>query len=161
LTGEASALAGTFEETKVSTISLHGLDQSDNLCKRFAHLASTYFERPDEARSPGATVPLENLFRILQMFRYNAFSDEKRSGILALQTPVDRQTITIDGESWHKKIEAALRDSLSYVFNDTSQEQAIEQIQSALRWLATNVDAPSPHVLNRTKCFMDRLSSDL
>jgi hypothetical protein len=145
----------------VSTISLHGLDQSNELCKRFAYLASTYFEKPEEARSPGATVPLENLFRILQMLRYDSFSDERRSGVLVLQATVDQQTISIKGENWHKKIEAALRDALKDVFNDVSEEQAIEQIQSALRWLATNINEPSHHVLTRSKIVMDRLSNDL
>jgi hypothetical protein len=145
----------------VSTISLHGLDQSNELCKRFAYLASTYFERPNEARVPGAMVPLENLFRILQMLRYESFSDERRSGVLALQAQVDQQTINIKGEDWHKKIESALRDAIRDVFCDVPQEQAIEQIQSALRWLATNTDEPPSRVLTRSKTFMDRLSTEL
>jgi hypothetical protein len=68
----------------VSTISLHHQDFSDALYRRFAMLASAYFDQPAEAKKPGAAVPLENLFRLLQMYKYNAFADERRSGVLAL-----------------------------------------------------------------------------
>lgn len=145
----------------MSTISLSGLDQSDFLCKRFAYLASSYFDRPEEARTPGATVPLENLFRLLQMFRYKAFADERRSGILAIQAPVDQHTIGINGENWHTKIESALRGALNDTFAGIPDEQAIAEIQSALRWLATNSDHPTEPILDRSKSFLDQLTARL
>ena len=66
----------------MSIISSFETDKSGLLYKRFATLASSYFDRPAVAKSPSAQVPLENLFRLLEMYRYDSFSDESRRGVL-------------------------------------------------------------------------------
>jgi hypothetical protein len=60
----------------MSIISSYDVDSSAALTKRFAALATTYVDDPTVAKSDTAKVPLENLFRILEMFRYDAFADE-------------------------------------------------------------------------------------
>ena len=145
----------------MSTISLIESDQSDRLAKRFADLASSYFDNREEARSPAATVPLENLFRILQMFRYNAFSDEPRSGILELEGFGDRGSYASTDEIWHKKIENALSDALGSVFAGTPKATAVEEIQRTLTWLATDIDAPALDAQARSKAFLERFVAAL
>lgn len=145
----------------MSTISLHQPDHSDALCRRFAFLASSYFEAPDKARVPAAKVPLENLFRLLQMYRYSAFSDERRSGVLALQSSDSYLHTRADEENWHKRIESAMGNALSATFGSTPKDLAIEQIQSSLRWLATAADTPSADIRTRSKAFLDRLTASL
>jgi hypothetical protein len=145
----------------MSTISLQPLEHSALLCKRFAILASSYFDAPEQATAPAARVPLENLFRILQMFRYDAFSDERRSGVLAISSAPEHPTLQLDDENWHEKIESALGHALSNAFAGISKEDAIHQIQTSLRWLATNKEPPPVDTRIRTKSFLDHLTADL
>lgn len=145
----------------MSTISLRHRDQSDVLCRRFAHLASTYLDMPEQARKAEAQVPLENLFRLLQMFRYEAFSDPARSGILALRSITPPEPYVAE-KPWHTEIEAALNAALIEVFGpNVSKDAAIDQIQTSLRWLATSGEPPPDDVRDRSKAFMSKLISAL
>ena len=145
----------------MSTMSLLGLDQSDRLAKRFASLASAYLEMPAEAQTPAAKIPLENLFRLLQMFRYDAFSDEPRSGVLEL-TPLRDHTEQLALETdWHTHIGAALEAAFGDVFHGASKDDAVGEVQSALTWLVTNTNEPSESVRNRAKAFFERFATSL
>jgi hypothetical protein len=145
----------------MSTISLQPLEHSVLLCRRFATLASSYFDDPEQASAPAARVPLENLFRILQMFRYDAFSDERRSGVLAIGSAPEHPVLQLNDENWHTKIQSALGNALSNSFAGIPKEDAIHQIQTSLRWLATNEDAPPVGARSRSKSFLDHLTADL
>lgn len=145
----------------MSTLSLIDVNQSDRLARRFACLAATYFDKPDEAKAPAARIPLENLFRILQMLRYDSFSDEPRSGILDLQGLSPQSPWTVTEDHWHDKIKKALNDSLNAVFSGVDRDEAIDQIQSVLRWLATREVAPPAEVLAKAKQFFERLDGAL
>jgi hypothetical protein len=140
----------------VSTMSLFDVGQSDRLARRFAHLTSTYLDHPDEAQTPAAKVPIENVFRLLQMLRYNAFADERRSGVLELQSFGDRSEVPTFEDQWHDKIQAALGGALSDVFGETPREQAVRELEASLTWLATNTNEPTGDVRARTKSFLQR-----
>lgn len=145
----------------MSTLSLIDVDQSDRLAKRFARLASIYFDKPDEARGAAARIPLENLFRILQMLKYDAFSDEPRSGILDLQGLSPQGVSTVPEDHWHDRIKKALNDSIDAAFSGTNKNEAIDQIQSVLRWLATTKDLPPDEIRAKAKNFFERLDAAL
>ena len=124
----------------MSIISVYETDKSDFLYRRFATLASSYLDKPETAREPSAKVPLENLFRLLEMFRYDAFSDERRSGVLAVDN-VDINVATHPAEeAWHTKIEKALNHAMSNVYGNTSKEEAIRELEGVLSWLAVDGD---------------------
>src|SRR3546814_3182314 len=61
--------------SSMSIISLFPSDHSDLLCKRYAAAVSHYFDHPSAAQEPVAQVPLENVFRVLEMR-----SEERRVG---------------------------------------------------------------------------------
>lgn len=141
----------------MSTLSLLEKGGSDRLAKRFAHLASSYIDHPTEAKTSAAQIPLENLFRILQMYRYDAFSDERRSGVLELKSFEENGTDSrYDEDQWHQKIERALSHALTQTFGELSKEEAIQEIQTTLTWLATNKNIPSSQVRARVKTFLDK-----
>jgi hypothetical protein len=144
----------------MSTISLHTRDSSDELCRRFAVIAAEYLDRPEQARSYAAQVPLENLFRLLQMYRYDAFADEQRSGVLAQQGETDLYARP-DDEEWHSKIESAVKQSLTMSFGEIPKEQAIAELQITLRWLASVGSEPSPDIRTRSKAFFSGLGAAL
>jgi len=145
----------------MSTVSFLHPDRSESLAKRFAYLASTYFDHPEEAKDPAAKIPLENLFRMLQMFRYDAYSDEPRSGVLELRGLEQQSTATAIDELWHQQIESALKKALAQAFGDTPKGQAIEEIQSVLAWLAIDGVAPPDAARARSRQFLERFLAAL
>ena len=111
-------------------------DYSTTLAKRFAALATSYLDNPGVAKTPVAKVPLENLFRLSEMFRYGAFADERRHGVLAIEgVGGDKFPRLHSVSDWHTGIETALRQALTDAFGASSSE-AIDELQSGLRNLA-------------------------
>ena len=145
----------------MATISLHTTDTSDALCRRFAIMATEFIDQPASARTDEARVPLENLFRILQMFRYDAFADERRSGILELQENAEHTSIRVEDEDWHVRIQSALNAALQSAFEGTPRENAVHELQSTLRWLATASAEPTGDAQARSKQFFQKLGADL
>lgn len=145
----------------MSVISLRQVDRSDLLCKRYASLVSSYIDHPEHGRTTTARVPLENLFRVLQMLRYEAFSDERRNGVLALEGFPPNVSLFVADEQWHEKIQQALTDALSDAFANTEKEEAISEVESTLRWLASGSPAPSTEAVAKSKRFFGRLLADL
>lgn len=143
----------------MSIISTQDSDKSNFLCKRFASLASTYFDDPEEAKNATAKVPLENLFRVLEMFRNDTFSDESRIGVLALEGQSPHSLNIHKEDSWHIEIKKAVHESIVSTFGPaTSQTDAVEELQSALRGLAVRSEAAAPEVAARAKNFFTQLS---
>lgn len=130
-------------------------DQSGPLAKRFAQLAAGYFDQLEAARKPDAKIPLENLFRLLEMFRYDAFADEPSGGIVNL----DQQEIPLElqgHEAWHTEIRRALAEAIAASFGGIPKEQAIREAQSVLRWLAYDRDLPPAEAVTTTRNFLTR-----
>lgn len=132
----------------MSIISSNEIDHSVGLAKRFAALATSYLDDPAAAKSTRAQVPLENLFRILEMFRYDAFDDEDRGGVLALEG-FDKQPqprLVAVHSPWHSPIETALNDALKAAFDlgQVTKEDAINQLQDGLRGLAKEGQVVKP-----------------
>jgi hypothetical protein len=145
----------------MSTMSLLAVDHSDRLARRFAAQASSFIERPDEAQSDAAKIPLENLFRLLQMFKYDAFSDEPRSGVLEFRPLTDQREFVALENEWQAHILAALRKAIQEVFGELPKEHAVNEVQSALTWLATNSNEPPVEVRDRAKAFFNSFVQSL
>ncbi|HEV8334708.1 MAG TPA: hypothetical protein VGQ22_25015 [Steroidobacteraceae bacterium] len=145
----------------MTTLSLLGLDHSDRLAKRFATLTSAYLDMPAEAQSDAAKIPIENLFRLLQMFRYDAFGDEPRSGVLQFGPLRDLGSRPLAENEWHKDISSALKTALDDVFHGKPRDEAVLEIQSALSWLVTNANKPTEDVRLRAKAFLSKFATSL
>lgn len=121
----------------MSITSRYEIDHSSSLAKRFAGLATSYMDDPTAAKNPDARVPLENLFRILEMYRYDAFEDEERSGVLALEgfdSPLP--IVRVEQGSWHITILGALEKARQAVFPVETKAVAIQQLEDGLRQLS-------------------------
>jgi hypothetical protein len=123
----------------MSLISKYESDHSADLAKRFAALTASYLNDPVAAQSNMAKIPLENLYRILEMYRYDAFEDETRGGVLALKgfdAPTTYRLPTTN--SWQTSIVSALDQALQSAFDlaTTSKETAIGELQEGLRQLS-------------------------
>lgn len=135
-------------------------DNSDLLARRFAELATKYFDDPSSAQGATAEIALENLFRILEVFRYRAYSDENRKGILAMgKASLTRPSLT-NVHPWHTKIENALAQSLNEVYHDEEESFAIMRLQNALRDV-TEVKEPKGGMFAREKSFFKSFEAAL
>lgn len=134
-------------------------DRSDVVCKIYAEQALELLNKGPGAASPAAGVPLANLFRLFEMYRYDAFEDERRSGVLAIAdgdgTPPNQP------EPWYKRIKGALDKAASTVFGKSPKEEIVDELQVMLRKLASSeVNAATPG-LEKHKAFYKEFSSAL
>ncbi len=144
----------------MSILSVYETDKSDLLYKRFAFLASSYLDKPSEAKTPTAQIPLENLFRLLEMFRYDAFSDESRRGILAVGNINDHIITGSVKDCWHTNVKNALRNAMDSVFDQIPKEEAINELEQTLRRLADNCDIEEVN-RNKAKSFFTNFIKEL
>lgn len=144
----------------MSILSVYETDKSDLLYKRFAFLASSYLDQPSEAKTPTAQIPLENLFRLLEMFRYDAFSDESRRGILAVGNINDHIVTSSVKDCWHTNVENALHNAMDSVFGQIPKEEAINELEQTLRWLAADGDIKETS-RNKAKIFFTKFIEEL
>jgi hypothetical protein len=147
----------------MSIVSIQSEDKSNFLCKRFASLATSYFDQPSAARSASAQVPLENLFRVLEMFRNDTFSDESRKGVLAFESPGHQIFGTTRDDTWYTNIQKAVQQSIVTTFgNNADQNEAAGELQRTLRWLVVDGDLPDKDAaVTRAKTFFMQLSGAL
>lgn len=141
----------------MSVISHPEIDYSNALCKRFAALTSTYLADPVQAKSAAAKVPLENVYRILEMYRYEAFADESRGGVLAMGDIAGGAAMS-SSDLWHTEIEEALKVAMADAYGATPKTQAIQDLQDTLRDLAGgNIDVADPqHRIEKAQRFFTK-----
>ncbi len=133
----------------MSIISMRGADKSDILYRRFASLVATYLSKPEAAKTPTAQIPLENLYRLFEMFRHDAFADADQ---ISLQAQ----------EEWHIKIKRALGNALGVVYKGYSKDEAIDKIEAALKGLvAASAENSGLDLRARAKVFFRLFAEEL
>ena len=139
--------------------SSYEIEDSSQLAKRFASLAASYIDNPAIGSSDIAKIPLENLFRLLEMFRHDAFADETRLGVLALDR-FNQRFSPQTARAWHTPIVIALNKALSESFAQINKTNAIEEIQSNLREIAHGNNLP-PDEANKMRTFLSVFQTTL
>jgi hypothetical protein len=96
------------------------------------------------------------------MFRYNAFADESRRGVLAIEGFNQRFTpLAKDGSSWHSGISIALEKAVITAFGTASKDEAIDAVQDGLRGLALTGMLPDSQVKKKVKHFLSTFETSL
>lgn len=145
----------------MSIISSFHVDDSAALAKQFASLTAAYIDNPPDTKAdPAALVPLENVFRLLEMFRYDAFGDESRGGVLAMDTQDQMYQMQFETKPWHEHILQALQIALLQAYGAQPKEAAIEELQGGLRDLVKS-HSVSQAVANRAKTFLSAFGAQL
>jgi len=106
-------------------------DNSSARYKRFAQLAYTCADQPKIARQSANQIPLESLFRLLEMYRFDAYKDEVHSGVLALRSSAEYGHHPL-AKSWHESIKQALDEAIQNTFDDKSKEEAVRALETIL-----------------------------
>jgi len=144
----------------MSIISVYEADKSDLMYKRFASLASSYLDMPENAKSSTAQIPLENLFRLLEMYKYDAFSDESRTGILAVKNNKDRIVMRSASIPWQTKVVEVLDSAISEIFKGTKKDEAVDDLEETLRLLSSSNEIDDGRK-RRARGFFNKLAEEL
>jgi hypothetical protein len=145
----------------MSITSSFRVDDSTALAKQFASKAAGYIDNPpDTEADPAALVPLENVFRLLEMFRYDAFADESREGVLAMNAPDQIYRMRVQTKPWHELIAQALQVALQQAYAGQPKEAAIDELQGGIRELVGHRPL-DPKVAIRAKKFFSELHGQL
>jgi len=144
----------------MSIISTYKSDNSDAMYKRFASLASIYLDSPDLVTQPSTHIPLENIYRLLEMYRYDAFSDESRAGILVTSSAGKRVSIPSIDKPWQVNIVNALNSATADIYKDLDKELVVDDLEETLRLLSTNEKA-EPGGKTRAKEFFKKFIEGL
>lgn len=146
----------------MSIASSYEFDNSAAVAKRFASLALGYFDNPSVAKDATAHVSLENLYRMLEMFRYGSFDDESRRGVLALQGIENKHKYPLSSSPWHAFIEGALERAVNVSFgNNIQKDAAIDELEGSLRWLITGANGPDDATLKRARAFFQTFEENI
>lgn len=81
-----------------------------------------------------AQIPLENLYRLLEMYRFDAFADDNHSGVLDLDN-VDH--MIAEDNPWHTDIKSALTNAFNHAFGKYS-EDVIDEMEDVLTQISLN-----------------------
>lgn len=139
----------------MSIISIHSSDNSNSVAKEFASIVADYMDDNDNAAAQKSMVPLENLYRLLEMFRCDSYADEPRSGVLVLGDHEPKAALERKPGYWNDKITVALRGSLSEVYPGTPKDQALDQLQDCIRTVAKGLPLPQAQS-QRAQVFFNR-----
>jgi len=116
---------------------------------------------PIAAREPVARVPLENLFRILEMYRYDAFEDEERNGVLALEgfnSPIP--IVRAEQSSWYTEVLGALEKARQDVFPAEAKDEVVQRLEDGLRQLSHNGRIEDP-LADRVRGFFTTFAASI
>jgi hypothetical protein len=106
-------------------------DNSSARYKRFAQMAYTCAIEPKSTKKYDNQIPLESLFRLLEMYRYNAFKDDAHSGVLALRSASEIRHHPV-ANAWHLSIKQALDETFNEVFEGKSKDEAVRELETIL-----------------------------
>lgn len=144
----------------MSIMSVYEDDKSNSMYKRYAFLTFGYLNKPETVKVSTAQIPLENLFRLLEMYKYDAFSDESRMGILAIKNNKDRIVMRHTSIPWQTKVVDVLDSAVLEIFKDFGKEGAVDDLEETLRLLSSS-DEIEEDKRNRARGFFHKLAEEL
>ncbi len=146
----------------MSIMSLQRTGDSGLTYKLFSSLISTYIDSRESTKKSMMLIPLGNIFRLLEMYRYDAFTDRSQTSVLATNNFDD-----IDyhyDNTWHIPIKEALSKALTetYGISNSKKEEvaAILEIEQILRSLSSDFQIEEERT-NRAKIFFENFSKSL
>lgn len=147
----------------MTLISRHGEDDTKIVARRFAMLAMSYLDDPRKAKSRTAKIPIQNIYRLLEMYRYDAFADEGRRGVLALdRLSGDAQTHVLpSAPKWHVEIKVALQSAVEATYAaKQATRAAIDEVEGDLQALATDGALPAERA-TKVRSFLKKFETSL
>ncbi len=146
----------------MSLITMIELDDSKTLCGLLATKTLECLNRvPHPTPAETELVMLTNIFRILQMYRYDTFSDYSPQGILDAIESDTRLPVAGVPKPWFVDVKQALDAALQSVnAANKPKERVIEDVQGVLTEIAEG-NQPDPLLAGQAKQFFQEFSERL
>jgi hypothetical protein len=138
-----------YSEEKMPIIAANEQNDARGTARLLASAVSEYIKNP--RRSAVYKTALNNAFRLLEAYRTNAFfgfepplqeNSQETIETLTLLPPIERHV---------SDVRAALENAISEVFNDATEDQAIDTIEAVLRAAVNPKRFASPSAELRAK----------
>lgn len=139
----------------------HSRSDARGTARLLAHMALASIDHPKLGELE--EVALNNMFRLLQSFRKDAFFGQEMPSRSSPQSVAERLTLRPPMERNVREVKEALAQAASIAFQGQPRDQAIEVVEQVLRWIAypKRNAAPSGDDRSRTvrffREFVDRL----
>lgn len=143
----------------MSIMSSYRPDNSSARYRRFAQLAYSCANEPKIAKKTDNQIPLESLFRLLEMYRFDAYKDEVYSGVLDLRSSKENSHHPL-AKSWHESIKVALDKAIQISFEGKSKEEAVKELETIL-YLMSNKKTLTTAQQTEAKVFFGSFSQAL
>jgi hypothetical protein len=96
-------------------------------------------------------ITLNNMYRLLQSFRRDAFFGREVSGETRPRSPAEKLTLRPPVERNVREVRRALEEAASTAFKGQSQDEAIDAVERVLRWIAYPKKNDRPSEVDRTR----------
>jgi hypothetical protein len=144
----------------MSIISTIRTDDSPAMARRLAKMTLRYLDDPKSIDKDILGVPLENLFRLSEMFRQSTYADEPRMGVVAVGDAAASPLDFLQGEDdWSTPIDHALELAFRTAYGDRSDEE-VRTFQLTLRDIALSKQL-APDSDRRLRSFLETFGSNL
>jgi hypothetical protein len=104
-------------------------------------------------------VALNNMYRLLQSFRKDAFFGLDTTESSRAQSSAEKLTLRPPVERNVREVREALEQAVATTFKEQSKDDAVETVEKVLRWIAypSNNNEPSDFDRTRTRLFLRAL----
>lgn len=139
----------------------HGRSDARGTARLLATFALASVDNPK--RDEPEEVTLNNMFRLLQSFRKDAFFGRETSDESRPQSAAEKLTLRPPVERNVREVRQALEEATATAFEGRSRDAAIETVENVLRWIAypKKSGRPSEDDRTRTMSFFRELISRL
>ncbi|WP_439401839.1 hypothetical protein ACNJYA_00645 [Bradyrhizobium sp. DASA03068] len=134
-----------------------GRSDARGTARLLASMALASIDNPSAGESQ--EVALNNMYRLLQSFRKDAFFGQEISSGEQAQTDPNRLTLRPPIERNVREVREALDQATQTAFGGQPRDQAIETVENVLRAIAypTVAELPAPEVKARVVSFFQAL----
>jgi hypothetical protein len=139
----------------------HGRNDARGIARLLANMALASIDSPK--RGEPQEVALNNMYRLLQSFRKDAFFGQEILGEARPQSATEKLTLRPQAERNVREVRDALEQATRVAFEGRSKDEAIETVESVLRSIAyPKLDnRPSPDDRQRAILFFRALVEHL
>lgn len=114
----------------MNAVASSSFNDAEYLTRRFTQIYLAALDNPEKAQGASFRVSQAQLFRLLEMWKYDAFAYREQP----LPDVMGRRRPAYYDDTWHLKILASLEATQVEVFDaERTKEQVIDRLQDAMR----------------------------
>jgi hypothetical protein len=127
----------------------HGRSDARGTARLLATMTLASIDKPKVGEPE--EVALNNMFRLLQSFRKDAFFGQEVPRDSRPQSTAEKLTLRPPVERNVREVKEALEQATAIAFEGRSKDDAIEAVESVLRWIAYPRKSARPSDIDRAR----------